>query len=95
MDGLTTPAEELPALYRAVLDRVADLERVGQRAEAQLVRAEATKAYSRSWDEGARRKLLALCRRVDRVLSGIERPRARRQQRVRPFGSTRRPLVTR
>ena len=95
MDGLNTPAEELPSLYRAVLDRVADLERVGERTEAQHVRAEATRVYSRAWDEAARRKLLALCRRVDRVIAGAERPRARRQVRVRLFGAGRPPLATR
>ena len=95
MDGLNTPAEELPSLYRAVLDRVADLERVGQRAEAQQVRAEATRVYSRAWDEPARRKLLSLCRRVDRVIAGAERPRAGRQLRTRAVGAGRRPLATR
>jgi hypothetical protein len=95
MDGLNTPAEELPSLYRAVLDRVADLERIGQRAEAQEVRAEATRVYSRAWDDPARRKLLALCRRVDRVMAGAERPRAARHLRLRPFGHGRRPLATR
>jgi hypothetical protein len=95
MDGLNTPAEELPSLYRAVLDRVADLERVGQRTEAQHVRAEATRVYSRAWDEAARRKLLTLCRRVDRMMTGVERPRATRDLRARPFGADRPPLVTR
>ena len=95
MDGLNSPAEELPSLYRAVLDRVADLERIGQRGEAQRVRADATRVYSRAWDEAARRKLLALCRRVDRVMAGAERPRAARQVRSRPFGVGRPPLATR
>ena len=95
MDGLNTPAEELPSLYRAVLDRVADLERIGQRSEAQQVRAEATRVYSRAWDDPARRKLLTMCRRVDRVMAGAERPRVSRHLRVRPLGVARRHLATR
>ena len=56
-------AEELPALYRAVLDRVGQLEAAGQRRIANRVRAEAIKIYSRAWDERARRELIALLRR--------------------------------
>jgi hypothetical protein len=59
----TTAAEELPALYRAVLDRVAELEASGRRELANLVRAEATRIYSRAWDEPARKRLVALLRR--------------------------------
>ena len=55
-----SPAEELPALYRAILDRVADLESGGDRAQAARVRADATRMYSRAWDERARRGLTAL-----------------------------------
>ena len=40
----TSPAEELPALYRAILDRVAELEAGGERAKAGRVRREATAA---------------------------------------------------
>ena len=58
-----SPAEELPALYRAILDRVADLESAGDRAEAARVRAAATRIYSRAWDEPARRGLIALLRK--------------------------------
>ena len=50
-------AEELPALYRAVLDRVAELEAAGERDLANRVRAEATRIYSRAWDDRARREL--------------------------------------
>ncbi len=56
-------AEELPTLYRAVLDRVAELEASGQRDLANRVRAEAIQIYSRSWDDRARRHLQALLRR--------------------------------
>jgi len=65
-----SPAEELPALYRAILDRVADLERGGRRSEAARVRATATRIYSRAWDERARRGLLTLLRETARPLGG-------------------------
>jgi hypothetical protein len=56
-------SEELPALYRAVLDRVAQLEASRERVLANRIRAEAIHIYSRAWDERARRELLALLRR--------------------------------
>lgn len=56
-------AEELPALYRAILDRVAQLESVGERTEAARIRASATRIYSRAWDDRARRELEELLRR--------------------------------
>lgn len=61
-----SPAEELPALYRAILDRVAQLESAGERPEAARIRSDATRAYSRAWDERARRQLEALLRRASR-----------------------------
>jgi hypothetical protein len=59
------PAEELPALYRAILDRVAELEAAGDRARAARLRSDATDAYSRAWDERARRRLETLLRRSE------------------------------
>ena len=56
-------SEELPALYRAVLNRVAQLEASRERALANRIRAEATHIYSRAWDERARRELEGLLRR--------------------------------
>jgi len=56
-------AEELPALYRAVLDRVAEIASSGRRPLANDVRAEAIRIYSRAWDQRARRELEALLRR--------------------------------
>jgi len=50
-------AEVLPALYRAILDRVAELEVEGRRTEAAKIRSDATQIYSRAWDEKARRRL--------------------------------------
>jgi hypothetical protein len=61
-----SPAEELPALYRAILDRVARLESDGERAEAARVRSAATRIYSRAWDERARKSLEALLREATR-----------------------------
>jgi len=60
-------AEDLPALYRALLDRVAGLERAGARAEAARIRREGTQAYSSAWDETARRMLVTLIVRADRA----------------------------
>jgi hypothetical protein len=78
METTQSPAEVLPALYRAILDGVAQLEQLGQRREAALVRAEATRVYSTAWDEAGRRRLTALIRRIDRVVAGEERPRVER-----------------
>jgi hypothetical protein len=61
-----SPAEELPSLYRAILDRVALLEAAGERGEATRVRLQATTAYSRAWDTRARRELEGLLRRAER-----------------------------
>lgn len=61
----TSPAEELPALYRALLDRVAQIEAEGHRAVAYRLRSEATRIYSRSWDDRARRALHELLSRTD------------------------------
>ena len=75
MENQVSPAEELPALYRAILDGIADLERVGQHREAALIRSEATRVYSTSWDESGRRRLNNIRRRIGRVIAGDERPR--------------------
>jgi hypothetical protein len=64
-------SEELPALYRALLDRVAQLEASRDRVAANRLRAEATHIYSRAWDERARRELLALLRRNSLTDDGL------------------------
>ncbi len=71
-----SPAEELPALYRAILDRVAVLEAAGEREQAARLRTDARDAYSRAWDERARRRLETLLRRSQRDVT-TERPRHR------------------
>ena len=53
-------AEELPALYRAVLDRIAQIDAAGRRSVGYRLRVEATRIYSRAWDDRARRGLEAL-----------------------------------
>ncbi len=50
-------SEELPALYRAVLDRIAQIDAAGHRALGYRIRVEATRIYSRAWDDRARRGL--------------------------------------
>lgn len=92
--GTSTPAEELPALYRAILDRVAELEAAGARSEAARVRRDATAAYSRAWDERSRRQLTALLRAAGRP-SAIDRRIARALRRVtsRDTPLPRRPVV--
>lgn len=75
-------AEDLPALYRAVLDRVGQLESSGKRELANQIRADATRIYSRAWDERARRELVSLLRR-----SSVDIPR-RPMTRRRLLGRT-------
>jgi len=86
VEGHASPAEELPALYRTILDGVARLEQLGERREAALVRAEATRVYSNAWDDRGRRRLTNLCRRVERVVAGEQRARAARPYARRPLG---------
>lgn len=75
LEPAVTLAEDLPEIYRAILDRVADLERIGARRDAGRIRAAATRAYSDAWDEGARRNLLGLLARARRNLTESEHPR--------------------
>ena len=75
VEPVVSLAEDLPELYRAILERVADLERIGARREAGRIRAEATRAYSDAWDEAARRNLTSLMSRADRGLTQGTRPR--------------------
>jgi hypothetical protein len=85
-----SPAEELPALYRAILDRVAEMEAAGERAAAARLRSDATDAYSRAWDERARRRLETLLRRSDR-----DTDLDRQGGRVRPVAAPPRAMATR
>lgn len=73
-------AEELPALYRALLDRIAQIDAAGHREVGYRIRTEATRIYSRAWDDRARRSLETLLRQ------SVEKPVVQRPVR----GATRR-----
>ncbi len=64
----TSPSQDLPALYRLVLDGVAALEGRGERATAAAIRREAIAAYSAAWDDRHRAVLSSLVARVRREL---------------------------
>jgi hypothetical protein len=64
----TSPSQDLPALYRAVLDGVATLELRGERVTAAAIRREAIAAYSAAWDDRHRAVLSSLVGRVRREL---------------------------
>jgi hypothetical protein len=68
LEPVASFAEDLPELYRAILDRVAELERQGSRLEAGRIRVSATRTYSNAWDASAQRVLLGLLSRADRRL---------------------------
>jgi hypothetical protein len=82
---ILSPAEELPALYRAVLDGVAALEGLGERREAARVRSEVIRAYSRSWDARGRRRLEVILERAEKAIAHTRR--------TDPAAATR-PVVT-
>ena len=82
-------SEELPALYRAVLDRVGQLEMSGDRVAARAIRAEAIRIYSRAWDEKAKRRLEDLLRRSAVDLVAFRAPR----RGLRRFTTRRRSVV--
>jgi hypothetical protein len=69
-------AEDLPELYRTILERVAELERIGARREGGRVREAATKVYSEAWHEAARRDLTQILARADRGIASSDRPRS-------------------
>jgi hypothetical protein len=63
------PSAELPALYRAVLDGVALLERRGDRVLATSIRRQAITHYANAWDDRHRARLVALLERLRRELA--------------------------
>jgi hypothetical protein len=77
-------AEELPALYRALLDRIAQIDAAGQRAVGYRIRVEATEIYSRAWDDRARRGLEDLLRRTADTRATMAQPVARHERRSAP-----------
>ncbi|MBF6604574.1 MAG: hypothetical protein IVW53_03225 [Chloroflexi bacterium] len=68
MPAQFSPNDEFPALYRAVLDRVAALERRGEREVAAAIRRQAIAAYSAAWDGAHRTTLVDLAARARRDL---------------------------
>lgn len=81
MENLS-PAEDLPPLYRAVLDGVAELERLGDRREAARVRSEAIRVYSRSWDTKSRQRLEMILKRAERTVAASQGAAGRVRQSV-------------
>jgi len=69
-DGMEyqTPAEAMPSLYRAVLDTVWRLERMGERDYALTIRRRAVETYATRWDEGGQRLLVKInCEALKRL----------------------------
>ena len=77
METPASPADELPALYREILDGLAPLERGPYRAEALRIRARASSVYAQSWSEAGRRSLQNLLRQIQRLSSRRERAEAK------------------
>ena len=71
------PAEDLPHLYRAVLDTVARLEHAGDRDFAWRVRHDALRTYSTRWDAKGRRSMERLHRDAQARLAATPRSRGR------------------
>jgi hypothetical protein len=80
MEPRSSPADDLPSVYRSILDGIAVLEGLGARREAALLRAEATRIYSTSWDEAGLRRLRHITSRIERIIAGEERPRTSRSR---------------
>ena len=95
MDSSVT-AEEFPGLYRAILDGIAELERLGRRTEADRIRKAATAAYSGPWGATGYRKLELQRLRIQRALATPDRPTAdqdhKRSRPGTPVGSLARRL---
>lgn len=74
MDPTPSPFEELPILYRSILDLVEELERCDGRAEAGRIRRQALAAYARGWDAPQRRRLGQLEGRLRRSIHARRNP---------------------
>jgi hypothetical protein len=57
-----SPAEDMPSLYRAVLDTAWRLERLGERDVALAIRRRAVDTYATRWDAGGRKELARINR---------------------------------
>lgn len=60
MESQANLAADLPLLYRAALDAVDELRRLGRRQAASKLRDEAIRAYSRAWDDRCRHVLASV-----------------------------------
>jgi hypothetical protein len=69
-----TPSEEMPGLYRAVLDTVWRLERLGEREFALEIRRRAVLTYSTRWDEGGQKALGKINREALKRLANTKSP---------------------
>ncbi|HEY7523580.1 MAG TPA: hypothetical protein VH813_10050 [Candidatus Limnocylindrales bacterium] len=78
MDTPASPADELPALYREILDRLAPLERSQLRSEALRIRQRASRIYAQSWSDQGRKSLQSLLRKMDRLAARVDGPTADR-----------------
>ncbi|HEY7524516.1 MAG TPA: hypothetical protein VH720_12775 [Candidatus Limnocylindrales bacterium] len=72
MDTPASPADELPALYREILDGLAPLERSPLRPEALRIRARASRIYAQSWSDQGRKSLQSLLRRLQHLAARVE-----------------------
>jgi len=70
------PAEELPELYRSVLDVLAKLDRAGERRAAYELRRRATRIYATRWNDGGRRALQKTLRDAEHQLASSSRAAA-------------------
>ena len=72
----SSPAVELPGLYRATLDGIARLERLGERPVAARIRRDAIAVYSHRWDDRGRTRMERLVAEAERLLR--DHPQAHR-----------------
>jgi len=72
------PADELPELYRKVLDAVARLDAVGDHRSSYELRQRAYRTYAMHWNEKGRKGLQKILREADRQLSASTRSATQR-----------------
>jgi hypothetical protein len=74
--------DEMPLLYRAVLDLVNDLASLGDQRQADQIRSEAIQAYSAAWTG---RQSVVLRRLADRAGRSVQARRQEADGRLRPL----------